>query len=158
VACAEALPDLPAQRLSVPWVRNTHEFGRRDHPERQALAVAARLNEAAHVFLIGLPVNYSRQQALWTSKRKSCDNNMLNGWRRRRDSNPRDGFPPTPLAGERLRPLGHVSADVCSGHAGSEQGETGECHGAWEETGALAFRHRSKRRGRGPEQSARISR
>ena len=33
------------------------------------------------------------------------------GWRRRRDSNPRDGFPPTPLAGERLRPLGHVSAD-----------------------------------------------
>ncbi len=32
-------------------------------------------------------------------------------WRRRRDSNPRDGFPPTPLAGERLRPLGHVSAE-----------------------------------------------
>ncbi len=32
-------------------------------------------------------------------------------WRKRRDSNPRDGFPPTPLAGERLRPLGHVSAD-----------------------------------------------
>ena len=32
-------------------------------------------------------------------------------WRRRRDSNPRDGFPPTPLAGERLRPLGHISAD-----------------------------------------------
>ena len=32
-------------------------------------------------------------------------------WRRRRDSNPRDGFPPTPLAGERLRPLGHVSVD-----------------------------------------------
>ena len=32
-------------------------------------------------------------------------------WRRRWDSNPRDGFPSTPLAGERLRPLGHVSAD-----------------------------------------------
>ena len=30
-------------------------------------------------------------------------------WRRRRDSNPRDGSPSTPLAGERLRPLGHVS-------------------------------------------------
>ena len=31
-------------------------------------------------------------------------------WRRGRDSNPRDGFkPPTPLAGERLRPLGHLS-------------------------------------------------
>ena len=30
-------------------------------------------------------------------------------WRRRWDSNPRDGFPSTPLAGERLRPLGHVS-------------------------------------------------
>lgn len=37
-------------------------------------------------------------------------------WRRRWDSNPRDGFPPTPLAGERLRPLGHVSADpyICA--------------------------------------------
>ena len=33
-------------------------------------------------------------------------------WRRRRDSNPRDGFPPTPLAGERLRPLGHISKSV----------------------------------------------
>tara|TARA_B100001250_G_scaffold323868_1_gene287365 strand:- start:91 stop:426 length:336 start_codon:yes stop_codon:yes gene_type:complete len=32
-------------------------------------------------------------------------------WRKRRDSNPRDGSPPTPLAGERLRPLGHVSAN-----------------------------------------------
>ena len=111
MAGPEALPDLPAQRLSVPWVRNTHEFGRRDHPERQALAVAARLNEAAHVFLLGLPVIYSIQQSHWTSGGKSCDNKMLNGWRRRRDSNPRDGFPPTPLAGERLRPLGHVSAD-----------------------------------------------
>jgi hypothetical protein len=30
-------------------------------------------------------------------------------WRRGRDSNPRDGCPPTPLAGERLRPLGHLS-------------------------------------------------
>ena len=33
-------------------------------------------------------------------------------WRRRRDSNPRDDSSPTPLAGERLRPLGHVSADA----------------------------------------------
>jgi hypothetical protein len=32
-------------------------------------------------------------------------------WRRRRDSNPRTSHPVTPLAGERLRPLGHVSAD-----------------------------------------------
>ena len=33
-------------------------------------------------------------------------------WRRRRDSNPRDPSEPTPLAGERLRPLGHISADA----------------------------------------------
>ena len=32
-------------------------------------------------------------------------------WRRRRDSNPRDGSPSAPLAGVCLRPLGHVSAD-----------------------------------------------
>ena len=31
-------------------------------------------------------------------------------WRRGRDSNPRRGYKPlTPLAGERLRPLGHLS-------------------------------------------------
>lgn len=31
-------------------------------------------------------------------------------WRSGRDSNPRDGFPPAPLAGVCLRPLGHRSA------------------------------------------------
>ena len=38
-------------------------------------------------------------------------NIIFKKWRKRRDSNPRDGSPPTPLAGERLRPLGHVSTD-----------------------------------------------
>ena len=39
-------------------------------------------------------------------------------WRRGRDSNPRYGLPYTPLAGERLRPLGHLSncADYPSWH------------------------------------------
>ncbi len=37
-------------------------------------------------------------------------------WRSRRDSNPRDPSGPTPLAGERLRPLGHSSAGVFSGN------------------------------------------
>ncbi len=31
------------------------------------------------------------------------------GWRRGRDSNPRDGFPPTRVPGVRLQPLGHLS-------------------------------------------------
>ena len=35
-------------------------------------------------------------------------------WRRRRDSNPRYRSRYTPLAGERLRPLGHVSEEVFS--------------------------------------------
>ena len=35
-------------------------------------------------------------------------------WRRRRDSNPRYRSRYTPLAGERLRPLGHVSTDAYS--------------------------------------------
>ena len=38
--------------------------------------------------------------------------NFMKLWRRRRDSNPRDDSSPTPLAGERLRPLGHVSTDA----------------------------------------------
>ena len=36
--------------------------------------------------------------------------NGLSGWRRERDSNPRDGFPPTHFPGVRLRPLGHLSS------------------------------------------------
>ena len=50
------------------------------------------------------PRNYGRNQA-----QIAAEGIDWGGWRRRRDSNPRDGFPPTPLAGERLRPLGHVS-------------------------------------------------
>ena len=38
-------------------------------------------------------------------QRRTCQ------WRRGRDSNPRDDSSPTPLAGARLRPLGHLSAD-----------------------------------------------
>ena len=38
-------------------------------------------------------------------------------WRRGRDLNPRGGFkPPTRLAGERLRPLGHLSMGGISRH------------------------------------------
>ena len=36
-------------------------------------------------------------------------------WQRRRDSNPRSALTYTPLAGERLRPLGHVSVDPFRG-------------------------------------------
>ncbi len=50
-------------------------------------------------------------------------------WRRRRDSNPRDGFPPAPLAGVCLRPLGHVSAGGgIGGRRGKQGGNTGRVH------------------------------
>ena len=45
------------------------------------------------------------------------------GWQRRWDSNPRDPSGPTPLAGERLRPLGHVSVDPFSGEL--DRGQAG---------------------------------
>jgi hypothetical protein len=41
-------------------------------------------------------------------------------WRRRRDSNPRDGSPSAPLAGVCLRPLGHVSDCGSSRDGGGE--------------------------------------
>ena len=56
------------------------------------------------------------------------------GWRRRRDSNPRDGFPPAPLAGVCLRPLGHVSADPFTEAAGGGQGGIGGI-GSWCDAG-----------------------
>ena len=46
-------------------------------------------------------------------------------WRRGRDSNPRDGSPPTPLAGARLRPLGHLSKAAVTGFAPGGQGRAG---------------------------------
>ena len=53
-----------------------------------------------------------------TSKEKGKEN-----WRRERDSNPRYGNEPyTPLAGERLQPLGHLSAD----HQNSKPGRQAE--------------------------------
>ncbi len=45
-------------------------------------------------------------------------------WRTGRDSNPRDGSPPTPLAGERLRPLGHLSADPYRDGVAAKQGKS----------------------------------
>ena len=43
-------------------------------------------------------------------------------WRSGRDSNPRDGFPPAPLAGVCLRPLGHHSAARYMDQAADKQG------------------------------------
>ena len=37
----------------------------------------------------------------------------LGKWRTERDSNPRDGSPPTHFPGVRLRPLGHRSVGGC---------------------------------------------
>ena len=56
---------------------------------------------------------------------KSHRNQRIIGsrWRRRRDSNPRDGFPPAPLAGVCLRPLGHISGAVSRGTRRGKQGE-----------------------------------
>jgi hypothetical protein len=42
---------------------------------------------------------------------------LRKNWRRERDSNPRDGYPPTHFPGVRLRPLGHLSAARAAGLA-----------------------------------------
>src|SRR5262249_37853253 len=39
-------------------------------------------------------------------------------WRRGRDSNPRDGCPPTRVPGVRLRPLGHLSLEKVPHYSG----------------------------------------
>ena len=44
------------------------------------------------------------------------------GWRRGRDSNPRDGYPPTHFPGVRLRPLGHPSIGTCFAKAAHYSG------------------------------------
>ena len=60
------------------------------------------------------------------------------GWRRGWDSNPRGGFPPTPLAGERLRPLGHLSKAPVTGSAPAGQGAIAERSGPVDNGASLA--------------------
>ena len=59
-------------------------------------------------------------------------------WRRGWDSNPRGGFPPTPLAGERLRPLGHLSKAPVTGSAPAGQGAIAERSGPADNGASLA--------------------
>jgi hypothetical protein len=78
----------------------TTTMGDRIRPTASAPRTAARMTEA------GRPRKKSaRCRALAGKKSREREN-----WRRRRDSNPRYRFRYTPLAGERLRPLGHLSA------------------------------------------------
>lgn len=61
---------------------------------------------------IGQLCSVLRPPAIVTVTREPGVAGVLGGsmeWRRRRDSNPRGGFPPAPLAGVCLRPLGHLS-------------------------------------------------
>ena len=51
---------------------------------------------------------------------QACPQKGNEFWRRRRDSNPRDGSPSAPLAGVCLRPLGHISACASSREAGGK--------------------------------------
>ncbi len=51
-----------------------------------------------------------REKYATTVTDKNVQYQCVGLWRRRRDSNPRGGFPPAPLAGACLRPLGHISA------------------------------------------------
>ena len=102
---------------------------RRDHLRAFAQRVEVAEHEArimgSHNELLGLLTSSNGAETAANSVRS-----FVPGWRRRRDSNPRDGFPPTPLAGERLRPLGHVSADGCSRRFGPSQGRSGGVGGS----------------------------
>ncbi len=67
-------------------------------PERGVLDFA----RFKRFFYVGFYVGQNRKLPILS--------NDFNGWwRRERDSNPRDGFPPTRFPGVRLRPLGHLS-------------------------------------------------
>ncbi len=64
---------------------------------------------------VGTPIAISRKiQSFQRLTDKEC-------WRRGRDSNPRDGFPPTRVPGVRLQPLGHLSGAAYYSVARSER-------------------------------------
>ena len=56
-----------------------------------------------------------------SGKFQPMDKRKRSKWRSGRDSNPRDDSSPTPLAGARLRPLGHRSAAVVKGKEACNQ-------------------------------------
>ena len=82
---------------------------------------------AFHLLGAGLsaqPISYNPRKQRKNSTTLGSRERFRGGkWRSRWDSNPRDPSGPTPLAGERLRPLGHSSADGHSEAGRRRQGE-----------------------------------
>ena len=82
---------------------------------------------AFHLLATGLsaqPISYNPRKQRKNSTTLGSRERFRGGkWRSRWDSNPRDPSGPTPLAGERLRPLGHSSADGHSEAGRRRQGE-----------------------------------
>ena len=81
---------------------------------------------------------------------RACQPKPRRRWRRERDSNPRRAFTLTPLAGERLQPLGHLSRALESagnltfprGHGKRQNADS--CRTAQEQKARLTqIRHRS---------------
>jgi hypothetical protein len=76
--------------------------------EREGLLGATRLAPSGPPWRALSPLRCRRRRLIQT------DENLWHAWRRGRDSNPRKELPFTPLAGARLRPLGHLSGRVLS--------------------------------------------
>src|SRR5262249_50080417 len=64
------------------------------------------------------------REPIYTAFREAVGTSRMLLWRRGRDSNPRDGCPPTRVPGVRLRPLGHLSLEKCRTIAEGPRGST----------------------------------
>ena len=108
-------------------MRQITAFGKRDQGKPRGSVLGSEPN-SSH--------NRARMRgAMWGWIRKTQKTNYKSviyndNWRRERDSNPRDGYPPTHFPGVRLRPLGHLSAGPGARPACRPQGGThaGACN------------------------------
>ncbi len=119
--CSKPLLDLSSEWFAVLRIWHSKKLSRGYNPKNPAFAGAAWLNKVSHVAVVSLFVVHSGQQSFGYRDNNPVKTSTWGGWRRRRDSNPRDDSSPTPLAGERLRPLGHVSAGRSNGRSLGKQ-------------------------------------
>ena len=101
-----------ARRTRAPSIdsRRVHPRGQEGWPRCAGAVAGGAAPERPDKAMDTFPANSTKQ----SNRVSPASAGTASEWRRRRDSNPRDGSPPTPLAGERLRPLGHVSEGTSS--------------------------------------------
>jgi hypothetical protein len=117
---------------------------RRSHEVRRISALRDRFR-APRAKTSAQPLSHNPRKQ-WKNPAAAGSGERFRGgkWRRDRDSNPGDGFPPTRVPGVRLRPLGHLSVPTAHsadrGPCASQNSLKLAVNGRWSDTSSRNLR------------------